>query len=73
MDRNPLLKNVSKAIQDRLANREVGRIATHFKQYYHGKRAPYHIDPKVLFETLSPGFRKLMDVIGDEMKEQLTS
>jgi N-acyl amino acid synthase of PEP-CTERM/exosortase system len=40
---------------------------------YHGKRAPYHIDPKVLFETLSPGFRKLMDVIGDEMKEQLTS
>ena len=38
---------------------------------YHGKRAPYHIDPKVLFQTLSPGFKKLMMVIGKDMKEQL--
>ena len=38
---------------------------------YHGKRAPYHIDPKVLFNTLSPGFKKLMIVIGEDMREQL--
>lgn len=40
---------------------------------YHGKRAPYHIDPKVLFETLSPGFKKLMVVIGEDMREQLNN
>jgi len=38
---------------------------------YHGKRAPYHIDPKVLFNTLSPGFKKLMLVIGEDMRKQL--
>ena len=38
---------------------------------YHGKRAPYHIDPKVLFQTLSPGFKKLMLVIGDDMRKQM--
>ena len=38
---------------------------------YHGKRAPYHIDPKVLFKTLSPGFKKLMLVIGDDMRKQM--
>ena len=34
MDSNPLLKNVSKSIQTTLANREVSKIAIHFKKFF---------------------------------------
>lgn len=34
---------------------------------YHGKRAPYHIDPRTLVETLSPGFIKLLSNITEQL------
>ncbi|EWH11129.1 hypothetical protein DS2_04710 [Catenovulum agarivorans DS-2] len=37
---------------------------------YHGKRAPFHIDPRVLLKTLSPGYKMLMKNIEKELKRQ---
>lgn len=38
---------------------------------YHGKRAPYHVNPNRIPETLSPGFKKLLSSINSEMLKQL--
>jgi N-acyl amino acid synthase of PEP-CTERM/exosortase system len=37
---------------------------------YHGKRAPYYINPKLLFESLSPGFKLMLSDISDSIGEQ---
>lgn len=37
---------------------------------YHGQRAPFHIDPRVLLQTLSPGYKMLMKNIAKELKRQ---
>ena len=37
---------------------------------YHGKRAPYYINPKLLFENLSPGFKLMLDDITGSIREQ---
>ncbi|GAA6204814.1 PEP-CTERM/exosortase system-associated acyltransferase [Thalassotalea sp. SU-HH00458] len=38
---------------------------------YHGKRAPYYINPHIFIENLSPGFISLYQSIRDDLKSQL--
>ena len=37
---------------------------------YHGKRAPYYIDPRTLQKTLSPGFKRLYRNIGRQLEQR---
>lgn len=58
-------------MEPRLA-RSLSFVGIQFEQIgpvvdYHGKRAPYYIDPNSLFETLSPGFKLLFKSIRQQL------
>lgn len=61
-------------MEPRLA-RSLKRVGIEFKQIgpvvdYHGKRAPYYINPDMLLKSLTPGFMKMFNNIKSELSEQ---
>lgn len=65
------VKQVFVMMEPRLA-RSLNFVGIKFTQIgpvveYHGKRAPYHIDPYSLFDTLSPGFKVLFNNIINDL------
>ncbi|WP_143871024.1 PEP-CTERM/exosortase system-associated acyltransferase [Catenovulum sediminis] len=68
------IKHCFVMMEPRLA-RSLRFVGIPFKQIgpiveYHGKRAPYYISNKMLMDSLSPGFRKLMFKIEDDLEGQ---
>lgn len=68
------IKHVFVMMEPRLA-RSMKFVGINFQQIgpvvdYHGKRAPYHIDPHSLYKTLSPGFKVLFANIEQQFKDK---
>ncbi|WP_440903453.1 PEP-CTERM/exosortase system-associated acyltransferase [Catenovulum sp. SX2] len=68
------IKHCFVMMEPRLA-RSLRFVGIPFKQIgptveYHGKRAPYYISNKILMDSLSPGFKKLMYKIEDDLEGQ---
>lgn len=62
-------------MEPRLA-RSMAFIGIRFQQLgkpveYHGKRAPYYINPELFLSNLSPGFKNLLSLLEDEVDEQM--
>lgn len=69
------IKHVFVMMEPRLA-RSMRFVGIEFQQIgpvveYHGKRAPYYIDPFSLYETLSPGFKLLFSNIEQQFKDKV--
>lgn len=68
------INHVFVMMEPRLA-RSMKFVGINFQQIgpvvdYHGKRAPYHIDPHSLYETLSPGFKVLFANIEKQFRNR---
>ena len=75
MDRG--LHNVFVMMEPRLA-RSMKFLGINFKQLgpaieYHGKRAPYYINPDIFYKSLKPGFKSLYDSIEKDIYGQLAA
>lgn len=65
------IKHCFVMMEPRLA-RSLRLVGIEFEQIgpvidYHGKRAPYHVDPRTLVKTLPPGFVKLFTSIAQQL------
>lgn len=61
-------------MEPRLA-RSMSFVGIHFEQLgpvveYHGKRAPYYINPKLFSSSVSPGFKKMLEHIYGVIEKQ---
>ena len=69
------IEHVFVMMEPRLA-RSLKFVGIEFQQIgpvveYHGKRAPYYINPELLLKNLTPGFKKLFDGIQSELDIQI--
>lgn len=68
------IKHTYVMMEPRLA-RSMGFIGIKFEQLgptvdYHGRRAPYYINPSLLMESLTPGFKLMLKNIQSKLDEK---